>query len=156
MIPLKEHFLLELKTLDLLLENKMAALRQDHITCVITMNLIRSCLENKHRQFFQQSLQQVHDQYNKIWKWLISLNICLISRNRIFLNTFLAEQETVAKQKSPSDLESSILIKIWDICGGKEAQPQTNDHQIQRVDILFRVKEAEEAPLNFQMENIID
>ena len=46
--PLKEYFLLELNTLDLLIENKMAALRQDHITTVITMNLIRDCLENQH------------------------------------------------------------------------------------------------------------
>ena len=42
--PLKEYFLLELKTIDLLVENKNAALRQDHMTTAITMNLIRDCL----------------------------------------------------------------------------------------------------------------
>lgn len=134
----------------------MATLRQDHITTVITMNLIRDCLENQHHQYFEKSLQPLHDQYNNIWKWLMSLNMCLIGRNRIFLNSFLVEQEMTGDFKQLGKLELPILEKIWDLCGGRQSQPNTNEYQIQRVDILFRVKEAEEAPLKFKMDNIND
>ena len=86
----------------------------------------------------------------------MSLNMCFIGRNRIFLNGFLVEQEMTGDFKQLEKLELPLLEKIWDLCGGKQSQPNTNEHQIHRVDILFRVKEAEEAPLKFKMDNIND
>ena len=37
-LPLRDHFLLELRTLELLDRNRFAGLRQDHLSAVITMN----------------------------------------------------------------------------------------------------------------------
>ena len=82
--------------------------------------------------------------------------MCLIARNRLFFNNFLEEQELTGYYRDLQKLEKPMLEKIWDLCGGKDDHPVKNENLIQRVDIIFRVKEAEEAPLKFKMENITD
>ena len=55
-LPLRDHFVLELHTLELLQKNRFAGLRQDHLSAVITMNQIRECFDQNHTKFFDQKL----------------------------------------------------------------------------------------------------
>ena len=55
-LPLRDHFVLELRTLELLQKNRFAGLRQDHLGAVITMNQIRDCLDQNHKKFYDAKL----------------------------------------------------------------------------------------------------
>ena len=56
-LPLRDHFVLELRTLELLQKNRFAGLRQDHLSAVITMNQIRDCLDQNHKKFCDLKLE---------------------------------------------------------------------------------------------------
>ncbi len=87
-----------------------------------------------------------------MWQWLFTINVTLTGRNRILLNGFLSEQEMISGNKNLDKLEAPILEKIWDLCGGRKANPTTTDHQIQKVDVLLNIKEA--SAIGFTEDNL--
>ena len=91
MKPLREHFALELTTLDLLIKSKYSALRQDHLSTVVYSNQIKECLNKRYTQFYSPALREQHNHFNQLWKWLTNTKFALIARNRILLNSFFAE-----------------------------------------------------------------
>jgi hypothetical protein len=59
---LKEHFSLELKVVDLLMKCKEAALKQDHITTILTMNQLKECYGERHTKFYERTaLKDLHN-----------------------------------------------------------------------------------------------
>ncbi|TNV80755.1 hypothetical protein FGO68_gene11666 [Halteria grandinella] len=153
--PLKEHFLLELTTLELILKNKLSALKQDHLSTILTINQLKDCNARRQEEFNDKHIKEQHNQFNNLWKWLLNLQFMLIARNRLFLNGFFEDQEGYlgagVSYKKLSQFENLMLKKIGDICKDGSTDP------IQRVDILFRLSEAIDSPiLRFKIENISD
>eukprot|EP00347_Sterkiella_histriomuscorum_P023256 403335349 len=154
MKKLRDHLSLEFKTLEQLFRCKRAALCQDHITALMCIKITKECLKQRNHEFYEKGLRDQHNQYNNLWKWLMNLQLILIARNRLLLNTFMSNEEKfvryhLAQQQKDLSISKCELIKIQKI---KEF---TMKHTVQRVDILLKADDAR-AALKFKFEYLMD
>ena len=70
---IKEHFMLELDTVEHLIKCKNSAMRQDHLTTVLCITHIKELLQRRIVEFYDHSLKDIHNKSNNLWKWILNL-----------------------------------------------------------------------------------
>ncbi|CDW74253.1 UNKNOWN [Stylonychia lemnae] len=149
----KDHFALELKILEQLLRSKRAALKQDHLTAMMCICNINDCFVKKKQELYTKQIKDYNNKYNNLWKWLLTMQFVLISRNRLLLNNFILSQEKQVREleRLPKYLNQSKIemIKI------EQLQQLCTKLGYQRVDILIKIDEAHSL-LNFNYDNLLD